>query len=94
MSKVTTKLQVTLPKALAEQYSIRPGDEIEWQAAADVIRVIPGKLRKPPDRARRVQLFDRATERQRERNRRFTPSAPGSSRGWQRADLYDRGRSG
>ncbi|PZP64635.1 MAG: AbrB family transcriptional regulator, partial [Azospira oryzae] len=29
MAKVTSKLQVTLPKALAQRYRIRPGDEIE-----------------------------------------------------------------
>jgi bifunctional DNA-binding transcriptional regulator/antitoxin component of YhaV-PrlF toxin-antitoxin module len=28
MSKVTSKLQVTLPKAIADRYSIAPGDEI------------------------------------------------------------------
>ena len=27
---MTSKLQVTLPKALATQYRIRPGDEILW----------------------------------------------------------------
>ena len=30
MSKVTSKLQVTLPKAIAQAHGIRPGDEIEW----------------------------------------------------------------
>ena len=30
MAKVTSKLQVTLPKALADQYGIEPGDEIGW----------------------------------------------------------------
>ena len=37
MAKVTSKLQVTVPKAIAEQYSIRPGDEIDWAPAGDVI---------------------------------------------------------
>jgi AbrB family looped-hinge helix DNA binding protein len=30
MPKVTSKLQLTVPKAIAEQYGIRPGDELEW----------------------------------------------------------------
>ena len=30
MSKVTSKLQVTVPKAAAERYGIRPGDAIDW----------------------------------------------------------------
>ncbi len=41
MSKITSKLQVTIPKAIADQYGIKPGDEIEFQPAGDVIRVIP-----------------------------------------------------
>ena len=46
MSKVTSKLQVTLPKVLADQFNIRPGDEVLWDAAGDVIRLVP--LRAPP----------------------------------------------
>jgi len=41
MSKVTSNLQVTIPKTIAEQYDIKPGDEIEFQPAGDVIRVVP-----------------------------------------------------
>ena len=33
MAKVTSKLQVTVPKALAERHGIAPGDEIDWQSA-------------------------------------------------------------
>ena len=39
MSKVTSKLQVTVPKKIADQYGIRPGDEVEWVPAGDGIRV-------------------------------------------------------
>ena len=91
MSKVTSKLQVTLPKAIAERYGIRPGDDIDWQAAGDVIRVVPSQARAAPDAAHRLEVFDRATERQRRRNRR-AGGDPGD-RGWTRADLYQRGRS-
>ena len=93
MSKVTSKYQVTMPKKIAESYSIRPGDEIEWVPAGDVIRVIPpGRRATTPDRAAQLRLFDQATERQ--RNRPATPqSAERSDRGWSREDLYERGRS-
>jgi AbrB family looped-hinge helix DNA binding protein len=40
MAKVTSKYQVTVPKAVADRYGIRTGDEIEWVAAGDIIRVI------------------------------------------------------
>ena len=33
MAKVTSKLQVTVPKALAERYGIRPGDDIRFEEA-------------------------------------------------------------
>ena len=31
MSKVTSKLQVTIPKAVAVKYGIRPGDQVRWE---------------------------------------------------------------
>jgi len=41
MSKVTSKLQVTIPKAIAERYGIAPGDEIEWVPAGPSVLVVP-----------------------------------------------------
>ena len=38
---MTSKLQVTVPKVIANQYGIRPGDEVEWVAAGEAIRVLP-----------------------------------------------------
>jgi bifunctional DNA-binding transcriptional regulator/antitoxin component of YhaV-PrlF toxin-antitoxin module len=35
MAKVTSKLQVTLPKVLAERYDIEPGDEIAELCSED-----------------------------------------------------------
>ena len=52
MAKVTSTLQVTVPKALADRYGIGPGDEIEWEAAGDVIRVVPPR-RRPAGTSRR-----------------------------------------
>jgi len=36
---VTSKLQLTVPKKIADQYGIRPGDELEWIPAGESIRV-------------------------------------------------------
>jgi bifunctional DNA-binding transcriptional regulator/antitoxin component of YhaV-PrlF toxin-antitoxin module len=97
VAKVTSKLQVTLPKALAERYRIEPGDEIEWEAAGDVIRVVPSGKARRLDVAARLRLFDRATARQRDRERARPPApdalpAVDGDRGWTREELYDRGR--
>jgi len=40
-SKVTSKLQVTLPKALADAYGIRPGDEIAWVPGGSTVTMVP-----------------------------------------------------
>ena len=94
MAKVTSKYQVTLPRAIADQYNIRPGDHIEWAAAGEVIRVVPGGgSTESTDPAVRLHWFDLATKRHRERapTRQDTPAR---NRGWKREDLYERGRSG
>ena len=94
MSKVTSKLQVTIPKAIAERYSISPGDELEWLPGADSVRIVPAKTQKPfSSSASRVRLFDAAMKRQRERE--AGEARPASlDRGWTRQELYERGRSG
>ena len=99
MAKVTSKLQVTLPKQLAEQYGIEPGSDIEWQAAGDVIRVLPSSARRVVmDKAERLALFDAATARQKHRQRagqgakaRSGAKRESEERGWTREGLYDRG---
>ncbi len=94
MAKVTSKLQVTVPKAIAEQYGIRPGDQIEWVPAGDAIRVLPaGRRASTLDVAARARLFDAATERQRRREAERRPSRTAQGRGWRRQELYDRGRA-
>jgi AbrB family looped-hinge helix DNA binding protein len=91
VAKVTSKLQVTIPKAIADRYGIRPGDEIEWVAAGDGIRVVPpGKPRRRLDLAARLALFDAATERLARLGRGRDRTA--RTRGWARDDLYRRGR--
>ena len=105
MAKVTSKLQVTVPKVLAEQYGIEPGSDIEWQAAGDTIRVLPpGSVRAVRDATERLALFDHATRRQQKRQSITSKKlkAPGKvgakaatgtskDRGWKREELYDRG---
>ena len=76
MSKVTSKLQVTLPKAIADRYGVAPGAELIFEPAGDSIRVLvarePGLTSTyglhPDDRR---ALFEAATRRQTLRNRRY-----------------------
>ena len=96
---MTSKLQVTVPKAIAQQFGIRPGDDIEWIPAGDAVRVQKtrprGRGSAAGETARRLELFDRATERQRERQQAAGQApAPARARGWRRDDVYDRGRAG
>lgn len=92
MSKVTSKLQVTIPKSLALRYSIQPGDSISFEAAGDIIRVLPPNAGTRPqlDRLKRLALFDAGTERQRARQSRAERPAA-ERRGWTREELYQRG---
>lgn len=90
MAKVTSKLQITIPKTVAERHRIRPGDEIRWVSAGDVIRIEPMGRREPLSVEERVRLFDEATRRL--RRRRWKGRVP-SDRGWTREELYERGRS-
>lgn len=88
---MTSKLQVTIPKAIAERYAIRPGDELEWIAADDAVRVVPAKvLRKDTSIAARLTFFDAATTRQRVRESHRFITSP-TERGWTREELYERG---
>ena len=41
MAKVTSKLQVTVPKALAAQLGIRPGDDVDWTINGNSLHVNP-----------------------------------------------------
>lgn len=90
---MTSKRQVTVPKALAERYGIEPGSELDWQPAGDVIRVIPpGRVTSALSIETRVELFDAATERQQARQQhRAADEAPTTDRGWTRDELHERG---
>jgi AbrB family looped-hinge helix DNA binding protein len=95
VAKVTSKLQVTVPKAVADRLSIRPGDEIEWRVEGDSARVTRRWTEPQRSLAERLAVFDEATRRQEARNRLWAKGGkrPASSgRGWRREDLYTRGR--
>jgi len=92
VAKVTSKLQVTVPKAVADHFGIRPGDEIEWLIAGDTIRVLPARKKSASrDAQERLRLFDLATARQKKRNA-SSLLKPARERGWARQALYERGR--
>lgn len=90
MSKVTSKYQVSIPKALAERVGIRVGDHLAWEEAAGTLRARLAKDTKPAFSVHdRLRSFDAATQRQKERQRRRRlPRIRG--RGWKREDLYPR----
>ena len=93
MAKVTSKLQVTLPKRLAEQHGIAPGDEVRFESVAGVIRMVPAGA--PPQvlgMDERLRLFDETSLRISQRSRELPETAtPSSGRGWTRDKLYERG---
>ena len=104
MPKVTSKLQLTVPKAIADQYGIRPGDELEWIPAGDSIRV--ELVRRKANAGHeltteeKLALFDANTKwldelqaEQLKEARAKGSSVTRESRGWTRDDLYndDRG---
>ncbi len=93
MSKVTGKLQVTLPKRLAETYGIRVGDEVEIIAAGQSIAIVPARTaRSALSPEERLRHFDEATQRV-EARKRCEARSPAKGRGWSRDELYTRGRS-
>jgi AbrB family looped-hinge helix DNA binding protein len=100
--KVTSKLQLTVPKRIADQYGIRPGDELEWIPAGESIRV-ELVTRKGRDRQltaeQRLALFDANTKWLDELQAQQLKEAKAKgtrttreNRGWTREELYeDRG---
>jgi AbrB family looped-hinge helix DNA binding protein len=95
MAKVTSKLQITIPKRLAQQYGIAPGDDVEFVPAGDGIRLVTGTspLMRELSVEERLRLFDEATARQRAHEQHLTLSGePPAERDWTREELYTRGK--
>jgi AbrB family looped-hinge helix DNA binding protein len=100
MPKVTSKLQLTVPKAIADRYGIRPGDELEWIPAGDSIRVELARHKAKAGHELttegRLELFDANTkwldelqaDQLREARARAT-SLTRENRGWTREELYE-----
>lgn len=102
MAKVTSKLQLTVPKTIADIYGIRPGDELRWIPNGEAIRVEmirPGMAPGPAlTTQERLELFEQAMKRQDQREDEarkagMHPTQPAGGRGWTREELYDRGRT-
>lgn len=90
MSKVTSKYQVSIPRALAERIGIRIGDELAWEDAAGTLRArVATAAKMRMTLKERLRLFDAATARQADRDRRRRLPR-GKGRGWKREDLYTR----
>jgi AbrB family looped-hinge helix DNA binding protein len=93
VSKVTSKYQVSIPKALAERIGVRPGDDLEWEAVGGELRVKPAHRANGLPTEERLRIFREAMKRIDGRKEKAPPN-PGRSRGWTREDLYyDRGRT-
>ena len=104
MAKVTSKRQLTVPKKIADQYGIRPGDDLQWIPAGDSIRIEVAR-RKAKDRGHelsteeKLALFDANTKWLDELQADQLKEAQAEStriarenRGWTREELYgDRG---
>ncbi len=98
MSRVTSKLQVTIPKKIAREYGIEPGSDVVFEPAGEVIRlrtIVDEKELLEDDADFRLRLFDRTTARQKKRNTKLMKSMSDvlTGRGWRREDLYGRGLS-
>jgi AbrB family looped-hinge helix DNA binding protein len=99
--KVTSKLQLTVPKVIADKYGIRPGDELEWTPAGESIRVrlVRNKTKTELKPDELLLLFDENTrwldELQAEELRASKAKdvrLTRENRGWTREELYeDRG---
>ncbi|MGA8762356.1 MAG: AbrB/MazE/SpoVT family DNA-binding domain-containing protein [Candidatus Sulfotelmatobacter sp.] len=100
MPKVTSKLQLTVPKKIADQYGIRPGDELEWIPAGESIRVElvrrKAKAGQQLSAEERVARFDAnmkwldelQAERLKEAKAKGTRLTR-ENRGWTREELYE-----
>ena len=101
---MTSKLQLTVPKKIADHYGIRPGDELEWVPAGESIRIelIRRKTKAAHELTveERLALFDANMERvdKLQAEELKEAKAKGThitreTRGWTREELYndDRG---
>lgn len=92
---MTAKLQLTLPKRIADQFGIKPGDEVEFVPAGDVIHLVPPDRQLTPQLSleERKRLFESSTKWLQEYAKQLPlPAEPPEKRDWTREDLYVRGK--
>lgn len=97
MSIVTDDLKVAIPEAIAEQYGITPGSDVEFVAAGEELHMVVSAPR--PAAAQRtdlgaeerVQRFDNWLAETRALVRPADPDRDPADTGrdWTRADLYE-----
>ncbi|HUF72355.1 MAG TPA: AbrB/MazE/SpoVT family DNA-binding domain-containing protein [Gammaproteobacteria bacterium] len=94
MAKVTSKLQITIPKRIAEQYGIKPGDELEFVPRPGGIRLVPaGAWSGPklsPEERQRLFRASMAYVDKRAQELGIEPKEDESERDWTREELYTR----
>jgi bifunctional DNA-binding transcriptional regulator/antitoxin component of YhaV-PrlF toxin-antitoxin module len=90
VGKITSKYQLTLPRHVADQRGVEPGDEVQWDVHGSAAMLRPARLQKPRlSVEHRLRLFDASVRRQAERQRERSTTEPASPR-WTREELYDR----
>lgn len=91
MARLTSKYQLTLPRAIAQRIGLKPGDEIDCEAAGDMVRVKPKVMSRTEGFSitDRLVLFDLASERVRHREH-SGPATRENVRDWTRDELYER----
>lgn len=95
MAKITSKLQVTIPKQIADAYGLAPGDEVDFVPAGDSIRLVTPRQQATASLPlkERLRRFGISRARQREREKTMVAgSEPPAGRDWTREDLYTRGK--
>jgi AbrB family looped-hinge helix DNA binding protein len=91
-SKVTSKLQVTVPKVIADEAGIKPGDELEWTTAGRAIMVTPYLSVPTLPVEDRLAILRAQEERVRQRWEGVAIPPEPPKRDWTREELYgDRG---
>lgn len=94
MGKVSSKYQISLPRDLARSHGILPGEEFIIEEAGSALylrREVRASGVAGASIAEKVHAFDRASQRQAERDLAHTgPAQPGDGRGWTRDELYQR----
>ena len=91
---MTSKLQVTLPKPLAEQLGVRPGDEFDWEVSARALHIVPRGASSGLAAVDRAARFRASVERQlRLQAERGVVPQKEADRGWTRDELYDLGNA-